>query len=377
MSVTKISLNYWRCFEEQHFYLPNHSFLLCDKNGSGKTSLLSAYYSLLTGKPWPASKWKDNLMQGRDYFGVSIDDNWNVTGKIAPSGRLVTSINFPDNTILPKIITYLPADNYFLNLPRTQKIGVLDNSLTEIHGQQYSKLLEQLDRAVKGKTQLIKNFLSEGIVPDQIILDKLNQDLYEASLDIWVYRANFFAELFKHKSMFGNWINSSFKNWQIDLEITNFKGFKLSLKKMDERFNWENWSSLNQYEKTLFLQKVIGNTNFKSLWEAELRAGKVLFGANRDDFNWLCNYQNATQILSRGEMRLLALYWKEIVRRNLPENQSVIWLLDDLFNELDSTREFLFFNTVKRESDFFFATSTRPVNFELATYSTLQLTKAE
>ena len=91
------------------------------------------------------------------------------------------------------------------------------------------------------------------------------------------------------------------------------------------------------------------------------------------DFFWLSKHQNATQILSRGEMRLLALYWKEIVRRNLPLGSEVIWLLDDLFNELDEIRENLFFKTVKREQDYIFATSTRNVNFDLATFSLDQL----
>ena len=126
----KINLNYWRCFEQKSFYLPDHSFLLCDENGSGKTSLLSAYYSLLTGKPWPSTKWKDNLMQGRDYFGVSISEDWNITGKIAPSGRLITQSVFLSDVIRPKIITYLPVDNYFLTLPRVQKLSVVDTSLT-------------------------------------------------------------------------------------------------------------------------------------------------------------------------------------------------------------------------------------------------------
>ena len=176
--------------------------------------------------------------------------------------------------------------------------------------------------------------------------------------------------------MFGDWINSSFKDWQIDWEITNFRGLKLSIKKIDENFNWENWLIWSELEKQNYLQNLFTGLNFKALWNSELAAGKVLFSANRDDFQWLSKHQNASQILSRGEMRLLALYWKEIVRRNFNESVSVIWLLDDLFNELDSTREYLFFNSVKRENDFFFATSTRKVNFQLDTFTISNLTNA-
>ena len=374
MSSAKINLNYWRCFEQIQFSLPQHSFLLFDENGSGKTSLLSAYYSLLSGKPWPSSKWKDNLQQGRNYFGISTAEDWNITGKIAPSGRLVTQNNFPENISRPKIITYLPSDNYFLNLPRSSKLGVLDNSLSEIYGKEYTLLLDTLDRAVRSKNQLIKNFLQENIQPDKILLDGINSNIYTSTIALWVKRANFFQDLYLNKSIFADWINSSFKDWQIDWEITNSIGYKLSLKKLDTNFNWEFWSSLGQQQKELYFKNLLGLIDFNFLWMKEAAAGKTLFGANRDDFNWTSKHQNATEILSRGEMRLLSLFWKEIVRKNLPEEASVIWLLDDLFNELDSTREFLFFNTVKLEQDYFFATSTRAVNFKLPTYSLKDLT---
>jgi recombinational DNA repair ATPase RecF len=373
MSSTRISLNYWRCFEQQNFSLPNHSFLLVDENGSGKTSLLSAYYSLLTGKPWPASKWKDNLQQGRDYFGIGLNKDWSVTGKISPSGRLISSIVFPEKLVFPKVITYLPSDNYFLNLPRAQKLAVLDNSLGEMFDQEYTNLLNKLDRAVRSKSLLIKNYINENIHPDSIILDKINSDLLDSTIQIWVYRANFFFQLYRNRYEYGDWINSQFKDWQIDWEITNFRGIKLNIKKIDDQFNWDRWSLIPDLEKPNYFKKLLSGLDFNQLWFNEAAAGKVLFGGHRDDFFWLSKHQNATQILSRGEMRLLALYWKEIVRRNLPLGSEVIWLLDDLFNELDEIRENLFFKTVKREQDYIFATSTRKVNFELATYSLEQL----
>jgi hypothetical protein len=133
-----LRLSNWRCFLHQQIDLPDQPAILIDQNGSGKTSLLSAFYSLLTGQPWPQTKWSDHLRQDTDYFGISTSyPDWYISSKLSPSGRLQVRKEFPEVSISfagslldkhkpPTILTYTPTDNYWLSQSRSTKLSSLD-----------------------------------------------------------------------------------------------------------------------------------------------------------------------------------------------------------------------------------------------------------
>lgn len=345
----KLKLHNWKCFENKSFEIPRTNFLLLDDNGNGKTSILSAIYSLLTGKAFPVTKFNQYLQFNKEYFGVSTDNpSWFLNGKISPSGRIVTKYQIPpENDFLGfgsvkknSILTYQPTDNYWLFQSRTNKLAILDQIIgNENH--EYIKAINELNKLTKGKLELIKHSNETGQI-DWIMVETLSQKILELSIFIWQKRLEFSIE-FEHKiKSFTDWINLTVKDWNIEWEITNSIGKKICIKK---NFGWE------------YVKNELGlhNNDFKKLWQKEAIIEKVLFGANRDDFVITSNYQKLENILSRGEMRLFLLFCKKINT----EHSNVIWLMDDIFNELDEKREAIILNEITNNAVWIISTGTQ------------------
>jgi len=107
--------------------------------------------------------------------------------------------------------------------------------------------------------------------------------------------------------------------------------------------------------------------NLSKLWKRESLSGKVLYGAQRDDFFISSNHLKAEEVLSRGEMRTLVLFIKyqatKMIKQKFKEAK-VWWFLDDIFNELDQEREKKIFQEILQKIDLFYATSTKKPFFD-------------
>jgi len=368
MTNLKLNLHNWRIFQKQSLEFPNESFLIFDTNGSGKTSLIAALYSLLSSQSWPGTKLNQNLRVGENYFGVSTNDNsWSLTGQISPSGRLVTKYEKPENLHnffalnsekWPKVLTYLPTDNYWFAQSRTSKLSVLDNLLGQVYTEKYSKPLAQLEKLVKSKASLIKLCQEDSSRADMTLVQTLSQQIYLESIVIWNLRIEFWKNIQTRLSQFSDWIESPLKNWRIEIEISLLSGQKSKL-------NLENY----------FLETKIDEKTWLSLWPREMASGKVLFGAQRDDFSISSNHLAVENVLSRGEMRLLVLFIKNLAREYLKASgEKVFWLLDDVFNEFDDQRESLLVKSILADTDYFVATSTKKPLLGMLTKSISDLT---
>lgn len=363
-----LSLHNWRVFDNQNFSLPEKSFAIIDQNGSGKTSLMAAIYTILTKKPWPGTRFSSNLKVGSEYFGVSTEfANWSFTGQIGPSGRLLTKYNRPEGAInflgqdlmygkdWPRVLTYLPTDNYWLSLPRSQKLGILDNLLGQIFDQKYHNCLSNLQKNVESLARLIKFQNETGKTADFILVESLQSQIMENSKVIWTFRQKFLLHLEENLKQFSSWIQTPLKNWKVVWQIAT----------SSEKINFD----LKQELK-------IPSLEHQYLWNLQIRSGKVLIGAQRDDFWIQSDHLLATEILSRGEMRLLVLFIKSLATSNeLVEYQTPIWwLLDDIFNELDDTREQILYSQILKNSQKTIATSTKNSLVDLDKYSIKSLT---
>ena len=315
-----LKLHNWRSFETQAFKLPLESFVLTDNNGTGKTSLISAFYSLLTGQSWPGTKLAQHLRVGESYFGVSTQlPDWSFTGQISASGRLVSKYQKPDsgefgrllvssNHTMPKVLTYLPTDNYWFNQSRSLKLGVLDSLLEQVLGEKYSKSLQKLDKMVKSKQKLIKHIIENQGQNDESLLNTLNQAILEESLVIWASRQEFFEYLQQNLTDFESRILSPLRGWQLKWEVSSYSGQK-------ELLNIANGGNIRQALE-------ICREDFQKLWQKELLIGKVMFGAQRDDFRIVSGHAAVEDVLSRGEMRLLVLFIKNLGRKYIKQHFS-------------------------------------------------------
>jgi|GEM_PF-1063052 len=382
----KLSLNNWRCFDHRDLAIPLKSLLIIDQNGSGKTSILTALYTLFTGLNWPKIKNLANLKSSQNYFGISLSKNWYFSGKISSNGRLTTKACLPtpnkklpfDLHTLPKIISYEPTDNYWLVQSRVGKLSILDDLLTQIHGVAYLQTLYKQAQIVKSKQNLLKNCIKTGQQVDSLLLGILNKQLVQISLKIWPVRSSFLCNLSSQLKQFCSWIQSPIEDWLIKHSLSKPNGDRAELNFQDI----DSSHFQNQNQALEFFGKKLGldpAEDLKTLWPRELASGKVLFGSQRDDFKLVSKSSGLEvgQVLSRGEMRLLILFIKnfatKIIQNKIssqdPKAKSLVfWFLDDVFNEFDSIREKTIFQEILCSVDLFIATGTKKPFFEIPTY---------
>jgi DNA replication and repair protein RecF len=339
-----LTLTNYRCFDTASFEIPDGDFIIMDNNGSGKTSILSAFYSLHTGKPLPNTKFPEYLQVHKDYFGISTDDsNWFINGKIGPSGRLSTKYSNP-NEVRNTVLTYQPNDNYWLQQSRSSKLNTLDQIIGQTNSE-YLTLISSLDRICKNKLALLKESNLKGTT-DQIMCNFFGQEILNLSKKIWLIRWAFLDEVKNHMEQFTDMIQSQITDWQIQIEITASNGNKINIHSLS-KFE-------GRYEEIFRLQN-LDNIDFEQLWQRELACEKVLFGANRDDFNFIKGKLKIEHVLSRGEIRLFVLWVKKLGI----EPSETIWLLDDIFNELDDEREQFLMSNIFMGCKQIIATGTR------------------
>jgi DNA replication and repair protein RecF len=335
--LSTIHLTNWRCFSNSVFNLPKESFLILDQNGSGKTSLLLAIYSLLTGLPWPNTKLKDSLSFTKDYFGISTSDKeWFVSGQLGRTGRMSVKYENLTEIKLPQVITYIPDDNLWLFQSRSKKLDTLDTLLSQVYGVEYTQALTKLTKNVQNKQSIIKRFLDSGVEPDLLLVKNLNQNIFQLSSTIWQQRKAFLTQLESSLSEYLGWIESSALQIVIDWKVSQFNGFK------------GKW-----------LEQELTQTQQQELFKKELIVGRVLYGAQRDELDFFANNSPLQTVLSRGEMRAFIMFIKHFARTQI--KGEVLWMLDDIFNEFDDVREDVVLRTVSAKGDQFIATGTRKV----------------
>lgn len=359
-----IEITNLRCFKNFKFQVPNLNFIILDQNGSGKTTILSAIYSLYSGQPFPGTKFTNYLKLEEQYFGISTEDKLCfLNGKISTSGRITTKwesnlvginkhikSNIKENQTL-SYLTYQPTDNLWLFQNRNSKLNTLDTIIAQTNPG-YLKLIQDLDKLTKSKLKLIKHTnktvfnqnSSLEVVTDWSTVNLLSDQIFQKSTLIWQSRLAFLQLWQTSLPKFADLIQNPIFEWSINWEIWNQNGKKINLKE------------ISQLDISKIINKLeINIHDLKSLWYKECITEKILFGAQRDDFGITGYRQPIQNILSRGEMRLFVIFTKKL--GSSPE--STLWFLDDIFNELDDQREQSMLDQIFRDSAWLICTGTR------------------
>jgi recombinational DNA repair ATPase RecF len=314
----------WRCFRSSAFELPSTSFALIDNNGAGKSSLLSAIYSLYTGRSWPGVKITENMTAGQQYFGVLTDrPDWSFSGQIGTNSRVSTRYQHPTclddkSTVWPTIFTYSPDDNYWLSLPRNLKLAQLDLLIGCINTD-YLDIVAKLDKYVRAKQKALRS----KSFTDFRMIAVITRAIHDLSVILWNIRYNYLTYIEQLLPEFASWIQSSLQSWHVAYEISDIQGIK------------------RKYNKNL-INTQLSDEQIEYLWKKEQIIGKIMYGAQRDEFQVESNGIRAQKSLSRGENRLLVLYIKYLTQKKVLEltpTAQIWWLLDDVYNELDTKRE--------------------------------------
>jgi DNA replication and repair protein RecF len=309
--IDTLRLQNFRSYGDASFEFDPGINIVVGPNASGKTNLLEAVLVLARG----------NSYRARDTELIKFNKPW---------GRLDGYFEKHTRTIKlePPNKTYILDDKPYkrLNLDKTLPVVYFEpnhlqlmirgpeqrrdffDDLLERSQPSYKTLLNSYKRTLAQRNSLLKRGHRQA--SQQLFV--WNIRLSEQGSQVALARHNLATEINKGLS----------KSYS---DITH--------KKSKVKVEYDNQFPIDNYASRL-LHKL------ETATEADFDRGFTAYGPHREDFTFYLNNQAAAQTASRGETRslLLALKIYELSMIEKVRGQKPIFLLDDVFSELDGSR---------------------------------------
>lgn len=315
MRIRKIGVQNFRSHDQKVLDLPLTTSLIIGKNGAGKTSLLEAVYVALQGSSFKGS---DTDIVKRDApwwrIDLELDDGLVRTVTFDPSkssGKKQFTVNGKKSYRLSvkdkyPVVLFEPEDLRLFHGSPSRRRSFIDSLVQQIDPM-YGAILRRYDRALKQRNTLLKNpvLSDEDLFVWNIALSDLGSKIIEKRI---------YAIELLNKT-----INAHYK----DIAQTNDE---LSVHYSHTIIDNSAQKLLRELESKMPYDKVVKYTSI---------------GPHRHDVVFKFNGRPALSIASRGEVRTILLAIKRIEATMIEEltGYSPIVLLDDVFSELDETRQ--------------------------------------
>lgn len=314
-------------------------------NAQGKTNILEAIYLLALTKSFRTSKQSDLILWENEYCrvkGVFETKGEKLTleafyGKSPHPLRSfkkndvkVGSVNFIGNC---QIVFFHPEDLNMLYLGPDLRRRHLDILNVQINSRYYSAL-RAYKRVLEQRNSLLKRIKEGFAASDEI--NVWNEQLAEAGSIIISERAKTIE--FLNKGINSKYIGISEKPEEISIE------YKTIFENPDSCCGLPAGKSAGTENiKAEFVKLLEANLN------SDLRREYTCVGPHRDDFIIKLRQKPLNEHASRGEYRsvLLSLKLLEMDFYEQSTGEKPILLLDDVFSELDPSRQDALLNSIK------------------------------
>lgn len=325
MKLTSLSVRSFRNHKQTDLQFSEPVILFYGKNGQGKTNLLDSIHFLSLTKSFQTSS--DSLCIHYD------DSHFSIKGKFT-SDRLLDyevkvavnetgkefSVN-GDNSynqlqmigLIPTVILTLEDRNITMGTPSDRR-RFMDSILFQI-SRSYIDDTKKLKRIIKQRNDILSSWNKNTAA---------NYDLYEAWTDELISVS---IPILKKRLQFV----SDFKKILLDLYQQEF-----SLYEKPDIFYVFNGKKI---EDDFDIQSEL-NLSRKRLRNQEFDRGTTLFGPQRDDLLLLLDKRECKLFASQGQHKLFLLALKFSMWKYLNEvlQEKPIFLIDDIFSELDHDR---------------------------------------
>ena len=317
MIIKSVKLNNFRSHREFLLSCWKMTTMITGENGGGKTSILEAIYETTQGKSFRAVD-REIIKRGEKFYRVELEYQ---------SGERVVVVFEADESKRGGRKTFLCGDKKFGRLPKKYKYPVVlflpddlglvaaspgrkreyfDRSFGGL-SEQYSNSLAKYNKALKQRNELLKSdFLSE-----------------ESAFSWNLLLAKYGVEIRKFREKIIREINT--KITEVYRGIAENKD-EISIKYEADTEGFEESSYLSRLEAEFSRDRILGHTGF---------------GVHKDNYNFLFNGAEADGSASRGEVRSIIIALKFIEAEMILKTyqKEPIVLLDDVFSELDETRQ--------------------------------------
>ncbi|MEP7204838.1 MAG: DNA replication and repair protein RecF [Candidatus Saccharibacteria bacterium] len=321
--MSKLSVQNIRSHDSFITTLSPNMTVITGQNGSGKTSLLEAIYVALQGSSFKGSD-SDMLKTDCPWWRIDLGfaDNSKRTVKFDDSrlsGRKQFIVDEKTSYRLsPKhkypVVLFEPDDLRLLNGSPTRRRRFIDRFISQLDPL-YGTTLRKYERALKQRNNLLKK-------------PSLSSD----ELFVWnVALSEYGAYIIEQRTAFIERINGQLNETYNDIAHSS-----------DLVSVHYSHTSIGDVKQKLLTELHHHNDRDK-------RYGTTSVGPHRHDVVFRFNDSPALSIASRGEVRtiVLALKFLEVGIIEQITNQQPIILLDDVFSELDVSRQQALSDTIR------------------------------
>lgn len=324
--IQKITLSNWRNYDFFEKDLSPKLNEIIGPNGTGKTNLLEAIFFDLKQTSFRFSSNLPLIKNGQISAAIKLtfSDSTELITKLKASGDKILKTVSDDGVIKtrinkPKIPVVIFEPNLSLIVTGEKQLRRdLIDDLASIYSPAHNQLLKKYKRALIQRNNILKR--------NQKMQNKnLVEDIFVWDLQLSSLGAKIIINRMKALSLINKFIEQKYN--------------QISSKKKDTlKINYLSNVEVND-DETLLAANLLNQFNSRINKDAII--GHTTTGPHRDDIGFKLNNQSALMSASRGEARSIIIATKlieieEIVRTH---NQKPIILLDDIYSELDSTRQ--------------------------------------
>ena len=322
--ITSLRLRDFRNYEDKSFTFDQRNVVFYGPNGVGKTNILEAISILSVGKSWREQSPSDLLRSGQDQPSAIInaidDQNTNYEVQIQPRSRKFLknqkAISLKQYFGVIPTLLFAPEHLRLFSGAKRERQRFFDRFLYQI-SPVYREALSTCQKATKHRNAILKqcqeSFEASQVSIFQAQLQPWNEILSKAIPQVFAERQKFVEEV------------TPLLQQDLDLLSRQKDPVQLQLLKTED------------YEVTP--EGVLDF--FEQNFVRERGSGRTVIGPHRDDFGFLLREKPLLSSASRGEERSVMLSLlaakKTLLQKTL--NTSPIMLLDDVFSELDQSRQ--------------------------------------
>lgn len=363
MYLTALSLENYRNYESLALNLTQETNIFYGDNGQGKTNILEAVFYCAIGKSFRGCPDEDLVRRGQSGFCVKADYSGDITESIniKYTGKSEKSIKV-NGIYLRKLghlmgnmlaVVFSPEDLHLINEGPSVRRKMLDIAISQVKPSHYFDL-SKYNTILREKNNLLRDAKFSGSDNFSSLLDVYNEQLSEAGAGIILRRKNFTDILSKVAEK---------KNDEIS------GGEKLSTEYYTDSVPCENvdFSDANAAGliKKLFYQELSRKK------EKEIERMATLSGPHHDDLIIRLNGEEIKKFGSQGQKRtaVLSLKLSELSILKGSTGRNPVLLLDDVFSELDASRQRQLLDGLKNFQTFITCTDINELPKELLSNS--------
>lgn len=326
MKIQKLLLNNYRNFNNIEFYPEENINYIYGLNGVGKTNLIESLSYLSLGKSYKGIQDKILVKNGQDFFYIKAETTDNSSFEVGVNNKTkvrkhngIEIKKASDYVGLLKSVIFSTDDLLLIRGTPQDKRKFLDILLSQVDNRYlvYAVTVKQLIEQ--------KNIELKKDYPNRDYLLSINEQLFPLLQYIQEKRNHFIEYLNNCMTDIYQYVSEQNKN----ISIKYYSNIKESF-------------------------------NFNEVIEEEINRKNAYYGIHRDTFKIYLDGLDADDYASQGQQRLLILCLKILqVQYIVQETKEIpIFILDDVFSELDKQKIKRFLLYIKDISCQTFITST-------------------